>query len=78
MLDAVNILRQITNSMNNNLSNKISSIASISGISADNTNTLEQDVHIEATFPNATSAKEIEDALNNLVNVAAQRAQQKR
>jgi hypothetical protein len=78
MLDAVNILRQITNSMNNNLSNKISSIASISGISADNTNTLEQDVHIEATFPNATSAKEIEDALNNLVNVAAHRAQQKR
>ena len=34
---------------------------------------LEQNVHIEATFPNATSANEIEEALRNLVNAAAQR-----
>ena len=38
-------------------------------------NTLDQNVHIEATFPGVTSSIEIQDALNNLVNMAAQRAQ---
>ena len=36
--------------------------------------TLEQKVHIDATFPNVKDAKEIEAALNNLVNVASQYA----
>jgi len=35
---------------------------------------LEQNVHIEASFPNVNSKKEIEEALNDLVNLAAQRA----
>ena len=35
---------------------------------------LEQQVHIDATFPNVKDAKEIEAALNNLVNVASQYA----
>ena len=35
---------------------------------------LEQNVHIDANFPNVESAAEIEQALNNLVNLAAQRA----
>lgn len=39
-----------------------------------NTDTLEQNVHIEANFPNAESAAEIKEALNQLVNLAAQRA----
>ena len=34
----------------------------------------EQTVHITADFPNVTSSSEIEDALRNLTNVAAQRA----
>ena len=35
---------------------------------------LEQNVHIEATFPNVSQSHEIETAFNNLINVAAQRA----
>ena len=38
---------------------------------------LEQNVHIEANFPNVKSASEIEEAINNLVNLAAQRANYK-
>ena len=38
------------------------------------TRKIEQDVKIEAHFPNVTSAEEIELSLNNLVNEAAQRA----
>lgn len=34
---------------------------------------LEQNVHIEANFPNVTSSHEIEDAINNLNNIASQR-----
>ncbi|MCC8173198.1 MAG: hypothetical protein LIO65_02040 [Odoribacter sp.] len=35
---------------------------------------LDQNVHIEANFPNVTNSSEIEDAFNNLVNVASQYA----
>ena len=35
--------------------------------------TLDQNVHITAEFPNVTDAREVENALNNLVNVASQR-----
>lgn len=35
---------------------------------------LEQNVHIDATFPNVNSKKEIEDALNEIINLAAQKA----
>ena len=38
---------------------------------------LEQNVHIEASFPNATNHSEIEEAFNNLVNRAAQYANRK-
>ena len=38
------------------------------------TGQLEQNVHIEANFPNVESASEIEEALNNLVQLASQRA----
>ena len=40
----------------------------------DISNQLEQKVHIEATFPNVSQSHEIEDAFNNLINIAAQRA----
>ena len=39
---------------------------------------LEQNVHIEATFPNVSQSHEIETAFNNLINVAAQRAYKNR
>ena len=38
------------------------------------TETLEQNVHIEASFPSVTDRNEIEDALNNLINRASQYA----
>ena len=34
---------------------------------------LEQNVHIDASFPNVQNSREIENAFNNLVNVASQR-----
>ena len=37
-------------------------------------NQIDQNVQIEATFPNVNSKREIEEALNDLVNLAAQRA----
>lgn len=39
---------------------------------------LEQNVHIEATFPGVQNSKEIEDAFNNLVNIASQRVHRNR
>ena len=39
---------------------------------------LEQNVHIEANFPNVESASQIEEALNNLVQLASQRASRNR
>lgn len=38
---------------------------------------LEQSVHIEASFPNATNHSEIEEAFNNLINTASQYANRK-
>jgi hypothetical protein len=42
-----------------------------------NTDTLEQSVHIEANFPSVTNHLEIEEALSNLVNTASQFANRK-
>jgi len=40
---------------------------------ANENDTIEQNVHIEASFPNVDSKREIEEAFNDLVNLAAQR-----
>ena len=44
---------------------------------ADNSQTLEQQVTIEAVFPNATNHNEIEEAFNNIINQASQFANRK-
>jgi hypothetical protein len=49
----------------------------LSGVSADNSSTLQQEVHIEANFPNATDKSEIEGAFENLINLASQYANRK-
>ena len=77
MLNAVNILRNITNNLGKTFLDKLSSFNAnnnyiLSNMNPNN-NTLEQRVSIEATFPNVKNSYEIENALNNLVNVAAQR-----
>lgn len=75
MLNAITILRDITANLGATLLNKMATISAGNpssigqGLSASG---MEQNVIINAEFPNATSSKEIEDALNNLVNRASQ------
>ena len=75
MLNAITILRDITANLGATLLNKMAAISAGNpssigqGLSASG---MEQNVIINAEFPNATSSKEIEDALNNLVNRASQ------
>ena len=75
MLSAISILRDITANLGATLLNKMASISAGStgsigqGLAATG---MEQNVVINAEFPNATSSKEIEEALNNLVNRASQ------
>lgn len=81
MLTAVSIVRDIAgvlDNMQSSMMNRVMGLSSgfnmpISDISA-TSDTLEQDVHIEAHFPNVQNSSEIEDAFNNLVNIASQRA----
>ena len=39
--------------------------------------TVEQNVHIEASFPGVSDRNEIEEAFNNLINTASQYANRK-
>ena len=46
-------------------------------INENNSQTIEQDVHITAEFPNATDKNEIEQAFETLINTASQYANRK-
>ena len=73
-LDAMNIVRQLDNLaswMANGLGDLF--MPRVEG----NNETLEQNVHIEASFPNAVDHNEIEQAFGNLVNLASQYANRK-
>ena len=75
MLSAITIMRDLTANLGATLLNKMAAITSgnVGAIGQGMNNTdFEQSVVINAEFPNATSSKEIEDALNNLVNRASQ------
>lgn len=79
MLDAVNVVRHIVASLDGSMLGRLADMSALAfnsitpGIEASN-ETLEQNVHIEASFPNATNRNEIEEAFNNLVNIASQKA----
>ena len=80
LLSAVGLVRQLskeldlqTSAYQYALSNLKSDIALLN-----NQDTLQQEVTIHANFPNVSSRKEIEDAFSNLVNEAAQYANEKR
>ena len=75
MLNAVEVLRGITDSIGADLLGRMAGMTAGGFNSTVGGNALEQSVHIEATFPGVKSSIEIQDALNNLVNMAAQRAQ---
>ena len=78
MLAAVEIIRSITDTIGSGMLSRLASLnASAVGFNANNAETIEQNVHIEANFPNVKDSREIEDALNNLVNTASQRVHTK-
>lgn len=73
MLNAVSIMRNLTGTLGTELLARLSSVSTPSYNNNTNSSLLEQNVHIDATFPNVKNASEIEEALNNLVNSASQR-----
>ena len=81
-ISAGSIIKDFETQMRNTLSSLenqlIGTYANIEGMAAaakQSTNQmLEQAVHIDASFPGVKDAREIEEALNNLVNVASQYA----
>ena len=74
MLNVVGMVRDMVSSFNLNerLNNLLSMATTVTGIAGPQTQSLEQQVHIEANFPNVQSHTEIETALNNLINSASQ------
>ena len=71
-LEGTYILREISSSLEGSLNNRMNGI----GIKFNNSkdkDEIQQNVHIDATFPNVDSKREIEEALSDLVNLAAQR-----
>lgn len=73
MLDAVKIIRSLNDTVSGKVYDINTSLANGKTQANDNKETIEQDVHITATFPNVNSKKEIEDAFSELANRAAQR-----
>ena len=74
LLSAVNIVRTM-NQLLGSISGNISLPSILSGISShSNHSAFDQNVHIDASFPNVRDRNEIEQALNNLVNRASQYA----
>ena len=83
ILGAVQILRSINNAIGSSVLQQAAQLSgNLAAAKVGNANgftdTLEQNVHIEAVFPNVTKSQEIENALNNLVNTASQRSLRKR
>ena len=78
ILNAVSIVRNLTaglTSLQNSLIGKINSpINNAISQTGKESTTLDQNVHIEAVFPNVSNSNEIENAFNDLVNLASQRA----
>ena len=77
ILTAVQTVRAITGALNGVVNGELNSIMSnatgfLGGLNR--TEQLDQNVHIEANFPNVTQHTEIEQAFENLVNMASMRA----
>lgn len=75
-LSAVDIVRDIAKTIDltaSSASNSFSRLFAAAGIKTA-ANTLEQEVHITAEFPNATNKNEILDAFDNIINLATQYA----
>lgn len=74
ILDVVSMVREMTSSSlrgaNGMMSGMMEALASVTNNSTSNN----QNVHITAEFPNVRVASEIEEAFNNLTNIASQHA----
>jgi hypothetical protein len=79
ILDAVSLVRDL-NAYTDSYTLPLTQLLSTAmGYNINNMgNDFEQNVHITADFPNVTNHLEIEQAFNNLVNMASQYANQKR
>ena len=77
LLNTVTILRTITSSLGGVAFSRLNNIKSNFINDLIDKNNLQQDVHIEANFPNVVNSQEIENAFNNLINLAAQRTMRK-
>ena len=75
MLRAIDILRNIPG-LNSNIN--VNNSIDYSGLAAVGAGDLQQQVHIDASFPNVQSHNEIELALNNLINSASQYVNRKK
>ena len=76
ILDAVQIIRALNDSVLGKAYD-INSGLSLNNNSQNNQQTLEQNVHITASFPNVDSKKQIKEAFSELTNLAAQRIMRK-
>lgn len=76
MLASIQLVRQIAKQLDFN-SQQISTLSSSGFTVSSQDGILEQNVRIEASFPNATDRYEIQEAFNTLVNVASQYANRK-
>ena len=77
LLNVIGTIKYLTDSMgamvNQQIGSMIKEASSYIG-NIENVEKLDQNVHIEANFPNVIQAEEIKAAFNNLVNMAAQTA----
>ena len=71
--DAGGILKSLSQSMNNRIAGFFDNMQK-GYIPSDKNDTVEQNVHITAEFPGVRDSREIENALNNLINSASQYA----
>ena len=76
MLDSVEVLRGIVSNLGGNISARLNGLnGGYAGASLSRTSSqVDQNVSIQANFPNVNSKREIEEAFSELVNLAAQRA----
>ena len=74
MLNAISIMRNITNMLGSSVLGKLAAATAGAVGTEVGGDVLEQNVHIDAQFPNVKDSREIEEALNNLVNMASMRA----
>ena len=74
LLNTIHILRSVMSSLGGSMASRISDIKNGFSNAINTDSEIEQNVHIDATFPNVDSKREIEEAFTELVNLAAQRA----